>query len=167
MDGVVVREARPADAPGLVRAWRDAGRFAAETDEAAFQVPVEDGLAEFFVSSLEAMADDETVLVAERGGEVLAFVSGRVLGPEDDARWQIQRELAARRLVIDVVAVSEPFRRRGVGSLLVGAIEEWARRRGAKVAAVDGNWENGVAVGFYETRLEYRRRGLTLRKRLG
>lgn len=166
MDGVVIREARKTDASGLVRAWRDAGRFAVATDATAFQVPVEEGLAEFLVSSLEAMEADETVLVAERDGEVLGFVSGRVLNPEGDAQWQIQRELAARRLLIDVVAVSEPHRRHHVGSALVGAIEDWARRRGAAVAAVDGNWENGVAVGFYEARLGYRRRGLTLRKAL-
>lgn len=167
MDGVVIREARRTDAPGLVRAWRDAGRFAVETDAIAFQVPVEEGLAEFFVASLAAMDDDETVLVAERDGEVLGFVSGRVLNPEDDAQWQIQRELGTRRLLIDVVAVSEPYRGRRIGSALMGAIEDWGRRRGAAVAAVDGNWENGVAVGFYEARLGYRRRGLTLRKALG
>lgn len=95
MDGVVIREARKTDASGLVRAWRDAGRFAVATDATAFQVPVEEGLAEFLVSSLEAMEADETVLVAERDGEVLGFVSGRVLNPEGDAQWQIQRELAA------------------------------------------------------------------------
>ena len=166
MDGVVIRKARRPDAPGLVRAWLDAGRFAVETDATAFQVPEEDGLAEFFVSSLEDMGDDETVLVAERDGDVLGFVSGRVLQPEGDAQWQIQRELAARRLLIDVVAVSETHRRQRVGSALVRAIEDWARSRGAVVAAVDGNWENGVAVGFYEARLGYRRRGLTLRKAL-
>jgi hypothetical protein len=100
MAGVVIREARRTDAPALVRAWRDAGRFAVETDATAFQVPVEEGLAEFFVSSIEAMGDDETVLVAERDGEVLGFVSG-VCWTEGEARWQIQRELAARRLLID------------------------------------------------------------------
>jgi GNAT superfamily N-acetyltransferase len=166
MEGVVIREALPGDAPGLVRAWRDAGRFAVETDATAFQVPVEEGLAEFFVSSLEGMPDDETVLVAERDGEVLGFASARVLEPERDPRWQIQCELSARRLLIDVVAVSEPFRRERVGTALVRAVEDWARQRGAAVAAVDGNWENGVAVGFYEARLGYRRRSLTLRKAL-
>ena len=166
MHGVVIREARRTDVSGLVRAWRDAGRFAVETDATAFQVPVEEGLAESFAASLEAMDDDEVVLVAERDGEVLAFVSARVLEPADDAQWQIQRELAVRRLHIDAVAVSEPYRRQRVGSALVRAIEESARRRGCAVAAVDGNWENGVAVGFYEAGLGYRRRGLTLHKAL-
>jgi ribosomal protein S18 acetylase RimI-like enzyme len=166
MNGVVIREARQGDAEGLVGAWRDAGRFAVETDAAAFQVPVEDGLAEWFVSSLDVMQDDETVLVAERYGEVLGFLSARVLGPQSDAQWQIQRELSVRRLLIDVVAISEPFRRQRVGTALVRAVEEWGRRRGAAVAAVDGNWENGVAVGFYEAQLGYRRRGLALRKAL-
>jgi GNAT superfamily N-acetyltransferase len=166
MGGVVIREALRDDAEGLVRAWRDAGRFAVETDAAAYQVPVEDGLHEWFESSLDAMPNDETVLVAERDGEVLGFISARVLEPQSDARWQIQRELSARRLLIDVVAISEPFRRRRVGTALVRAVEEWGRRRGATVAAVDGNWENGVGVGFYEGRFGYRRRGLTLRKAL-
>jgi GNAT superfamily N-acetyltransferase len=137
-----------------------------ETDPVAFQVPAEDGLVEFFASSMEAMSGDEAVLVAESAGEILGFAAGRVLRPENDAAWQIQRELSALRLLIDVVAVAEPFRRRGVGTVLVRAIEEWGRARGASVAAVDGNWENGVAVGFYESRLGYRRRSLSLRKAL-
>jgi hypothetical protein len=57
MDGVVIRDARRTDGSGLVRAWRDAGRFAVETDAAAFQVPVEEGLLEFFVWSPRTMLD--------------------------------------------------------------------------------------------------------------
>ena len=44
MDPLVIRPARRADVPGLARAWRDAGRFAAETDPVAFQAPAEAGL---------------------------------------------------------------------------------------------------------------------------
>ena len=167
MDALVIRDARPEDVYGLARAWRDAGWFAVATDAVAFRVPAEEGLDEFFAATLEGMADDEAVLVADRDGEVLGFASARIAEPERDARWQIQRELAARRLLIDAVAVAEPYRGRGVGRALVGALEAWGDARGAALAAVDGNWESGVGAGFYEAALGYRRRGLTLRKALG
>ena len=56
-----------------------------------------------------------------------------------------------------------------VGSGLDGggitlAAEDWGRGRGATAIVVDANWSTGVAEGFYERALGYRRRGLTLRK---
>ncbi len=91
-------------------------------------------------------------------------MSARMLDPDPDAHFQLQRELAQHRLAIDALAVVEGSRRGGIGSALVRAAEAWGRAKGATVIVVDGNWSSGVAEAFYERALGYKRRGLTLRK---
>jgi GNAT superfamily N-acetyltransferase len=158
---ITIRPAETTDAPALARAWRDAGRFYERVDPNAFHTPAEDGLREWLAEGLTGAG---VTFVAEVDGEAVGFVSARLLEPDADARFQLQRELAQRRLAIDALAVVEGSRRGGVGSALVRAAEAWGRERGATVIVVDGNWSSGVAEGFYERALGYERRGLTLRK---
>src|SRR4051812_45563619 len=100
---ITIRAAERRDAAALARAWVDAGRFYERVDAAAFQVPDAPGLEEWIASWLE---DDAGVtLVAEVGGEVAGFVSAQLLEPEPDARFQLQREFASRRLAIGALAV--------------------------------------------------------------
>jgi GNAT superfamily N-acetyltransferase len=159
-DPPTIRPARADDAPALARAWLDAGRFYERVDPETYRVPDEAGLVDWLKQGL----DEATTLVAEHDGRLLGFVAARLLEPDPDARFQIQRELAGRRLAIDAVAVIEAHRRAGVGSALVHAAEAWGREHGASVVMVDANWDSGVAEGFYERALGYTRRGLNLRK---
>ncbi|HEX2087615.1 MAG TPA: GNAT family N-acetyltransferase [Solirubrobacteraceae bacterium] len=163
-----VRGARLEDAAAMARAWRDAGRFYVRVDERDFQVPDEDGLVDWLECGVEAMESDRdlALLVAEAGDEVVGWVSARLITPVSDARWQLQRELAATRLIIDAVAVAEPHRGNGIGVELVQAAERWGRERGASIAVADGNWASGIVPRFYEDRLGYRKRSVSLRKAL-
>jgi GNAT superfamily N-acetyltransferase len=164
----MVRAARRDDAPGMARAWRDAGRFYVGVSADDFQVPEGDGLVDWLECGVEAMESDPdlALLVAERDGEVIGWVGARLVTPVSDARWQLQRELASTRLIIDAVAVAEPHRGAGAGVDLVLAAERWGRERGATVAVADGNWASGIVPRFYEGRLGYRRRSVSLRKAL-
>lgn len=152
----------------MARAWCDAGRFYVEVNAGDFQVPDEEGLVDWLEAGVEAMQDDPdlALLVAERDGEVLGWVGARLVTPVSDARWQLQRELAATRLIVDAVAVAEDHRGGGAGLDLVLAAERWGRERGATVAVADGNCASGVVPRFYEARLGYRRRSVSLRKAL-
>ena len=152
----------------MARAWKDAGRFYVEIDAGDFQVPDEAGLVDWLESGVEAMEEDHdlALLVAELDGEVVGFVGCRMATPISDARWQLQTELAKMRLIVDAVCVAEDHRGAGAGIELVGAAEDWGRERGASIAVVDGNWASGVAPRFYESRLGYRRRSVSLRKAL-
>jgi GNAT superfamily N-acetyltransferase len=150
----------------MAAAWLDAGRFYVEVDARDFQVPDEDGLVDWLESGVEAMEEDPdlALLVAEVDGDVVGWVGCRLANPISDARWQLQRELAETRLIIDAVCVADGRRGEGVGIDLVGAAEDWGRERGAGVAVADGNWASGVVQRFYEGRLGYRRRSVSLRK---
>jgi GNAT superfamily N-acetyltransferase len=51
---------------------------------------------------------------------------------------------------VDVLAVAEPFRRRGVGRRLMDETETWARGRGAVMVALDTWVDSPLSVPFYE-----------------
>lgn len=152
----------------MARAWCDAGRFYVAVSPEDFQVPDEEGLVEWLESGIEAMKDDPdlALLVAEHDEEVAGWVGARLVMPASDAMWQLQREHGVTRLVIDAVAVAEAHRGNDAGVALVHAAERWGRERGATVAVADGNWASGVVPRFYEARLGFRRRSLSLRKAL-
>jgi hypothetical protein len=63
-----------------------------------YRVPDEAGLVDWLKQGL----DEATTLVAEHDGRVLGFVAARLLEPDPDAPFQIERELAGRRLAIVV-----------------------------------------------------------------
>jgi GNAT superfamily N-acetyltransferase len=165
---VKVREARREDAPAMARAWSDAGRFYVDVSPQEFQVPDEEGLVDWLECGVEAMESDRdlALLVGERDGDVIGWVSARLITPVSDAKWQLQRELGMTRLIVDAVAVTEEHRGAGAGAELVLAAERWGRERGATVAVADGNWASGLVPGFYEGRLGYRKRSVSLRKAL-
>ena len=152
----------------MARAWCDAGRFYVEVSPQDFQIPDEDGLIEWLESGIDAMRADPdlALIVAEEDGEVAGWVGARLVMPASDAQWQLQREHGDTRLVIDAVAVAEEHRGNDAGVDLVHAAERWGRERGATVAVADGNWSSGVVPRFYEARLGFRRRSLSLRKAL-
>lgn len=152
----------------MAAAWRDAGRFYVAVSPDDFRVPEESGLVDWLECGVEAMASDGdlALLVAEREGTVMGWVAARLVRPVADARWQLQRELAVTRLIVDAVAVAEPHRGAGTGIHLVHAAEAWGREQGATVAVADGNWASGMVERFYERRLGYRRRSVSLRKAL-
>ena len=154
--------------PAMAAAWRDAGRFYVAVSADDFQVPDEDGLVDWLEYGVEAMASDQdlALLVEEIDGEGGGWVGGGLVLPVSDARWQLQRELAVTRLIVDAVAVGEEHRGSGTGAELVLAAEEWGRERGATIAVADGNAHSGVVPRFYESRLGYRRRSVSLRKAL-
>ena len=164
---VTVRETCRGDGVGCARAWLDAGRHVHEIDPAVGRVPDADGLAEWFERTItEDRADDERCLVAEADGQVVGFVAATVEAARTDAPWQIQRDLATRRLLIEALAVREGHRRGGAGAALMRAIEAWGRERGASVALTDTNLRSHLSLPFYEHGMGYGRRGVVLRKGL-
>lgn len=113
---VSVRRAGPPDGPAvflLARAF--ATSFAVE--QAAF----EQALAELLAQP------DAFVAVAEVDGEI----AGYILGFDHVTFFANGRVAWAEEIM-----VGDSFRRQGIGSLLMGAFEQWAAGRGAKLIAL-------------------------------
>lgn len=165
---IQIRASRPGDGEGLARAWVDAARYYEEIDPDRFQVPEAGGLVASFEESMRvAASDDFCGLVAELGGRVVGWITARVLPPMENARWQLLRELGETRVVIDALVVEARYRRRGIGTALMNAVEDWARSKGAVLASVDTYVDSPISVPFYERRMGYTRIQLSFRKRLG
>src|SRR5258708_27853425 len=98
---VTIRDAQPGDSDGCARAWRDAGRYIIELNPAVGRIPDAQGLVEWFEQWLaQGRESNQVFLVAEDDGRVVGFIDATIEPPSTDARWQIQRDLGAPRLVI-------------------------------------------------------------------
>ncbi len=139
-----LRKVRESDAPDLARAWIDHARAYSQLAPAVFGVPDAEGLGDWLVEGLAAEADParRLVLIADVDGRAVGFMVAAVVAPHSAPQHQMQRDLAAVRVQIEALVVDRQWQRRGVGTRLMTAAEDWARNRGAVVitaqAYVDG-----------------------------
>lgn len=96
----------------------------------------------------------ETPIVAVRGKEVLGFVGVHAMPA-------IHRDKPVARVTI--LIVDKMARGLGIGRMLVGAAEEWARQRGCVLLEVTSNDRLADAHDFYR-HLGYRRTSLRFAK---
>jgi GNAT superfamily N-acetyltransferase len=163
----MIRDIRPGDGEGCARAWLDAGRHYTALDPDVVQVPDADGLVEWFEEAIRAPRTADTRwLVAEEHDQTIGMIEAHIVRPTPDAHRQLQRDLGRTRLVVNLLAVTEGYRRRGVGTALMEAAEEWGRSEGAVVAVTDTNLRSPLSVPFYTERMGYRRQAALLRKAL-
>lgn len=164
---VIVRSAGPGDGADLARGWLDGCRYFAALDPERFQVPDDDGLAEWFEELLARPdSEDQVWLVAEVDGVVVGNVSAELHRPMDTAARQLLRFLGETRLFVSALSVEEAYQRRGVATRLMEAVEQWGRERGAVFASLDTWVHSEQSVPFYERRMGYRRASIVFEKRL-
>ena len=163
----MIRDATAADAAALAGVWIEGGTYYAQLDPRRFRVPNEDGLAEWMQQSLAQERDeDEVWLVAELASEVVGDISARIQRPHPDAKWQLMRDLGESVLRVDSLMVREAHRRRGVGTVLMRAVEAWGRSRGATGVFLTTYYQSPVSVPFYERGMGYERTSLGFWSRL-
>jgi GNAT superfamily N-acetyltransferase len=162
----LIRPPRPADAEQLAEIWIEHAQYYAAIDADAFQVPEREGLVEWLQELIDAPApEDELSLVAEVDGKVVGFVEATIAEPLDTARWQLVREVGEKRLLVTAFGVRREYWRRGLGTKLLHAAEQWGREKGAVLACLDTYASSPVSVPFYE-KLGYSTKSLNYRKRL-
>lgn len=123
-----IRRAVISDAPELTRLTSALGYPAAEG-------VIADRLQRLLVSA------NDCLLVAESGeGRLAGWIHG----------FLCQLLESDYRVEIGGLLVDEPFRRSGVGRRLVGAVEDWAKDRGAVELSVRCRVEREEAHRFYE-----------------
>lgn len=142
--GVVaaIREARAADVAALARLETEADALHARIAPGFFRAPSGEGASRLAAA---LAAPDETVRVAEVGGEIVGAVHAAVLDtPPDPALAEV------RRLHVDTLIVAGEHRRRGVARRLLAEVERWGRARGAAQCVLT-LWEgNDAAARFYQ-----------------
>lgn len=109
-----------------------------------FQEPlVEPRSRDFFAGLLGS--EDWAVLVAEAAGELVGVAAAVMRNAPELAIFVTQRWA-----VLDNIAVSTAWRRRGVGAALVRGAERWAQTRGAKWLELGVYEFNENARSFYQ-----------------
>ena len=165
--GLLIREYRDGDAPGIVEISRANARFYVRFAPDYFKTPDEDGFVELIESDGGwREAPENLVLVAEVDGEVAGYLEATVQPPLETARWQAQRDLAKTRLAITFVGTADAYKRKGVATRLVETAEAWGRSKGAAVAICDTYVDSPLSVPFWERRMGYTRRAVIFRKPL-
>lgn len=141
MSGPAIREARPADAAAVAAIWNPLIRDTAVTFTTVEKTP--EALADAIARSA---AEGRAFLVTEEGGEMLGFAT----------YFRFRDGPGYARTMEHSVILAPGARGRGLGRVLMAALEDRARAAGvhALVAAVSG--ENPAAVAFHEA-LGYRR----------
>ena len=166
MAEVKVRAVRPGDGAGCARAWLDAARYYVELDPDNFQLPAEAGLAGWFEQDHADGSQTVLRLVATVDEQVAGFVAAVLEPPLPGAQWQLTRAAASPRVYVNALMVAERYRRAGVGTALMAAVEQWGRSGGAVLVALDTNLRSPLSVPFYEDRMGYARHGVIFRKYL-
>jgi GNAT superfamily N-acetyltransferase len=167
MDEIVVRPAQPGDGTALAQSWLDAGSYYAALDPDLFQVPANQGLVAWVEERLARRRPPDTIwLVAEVDGQAVGDIHARLDRPMPDAGRQLVREVGQLRVFVNALAVQAAYRRRGVGTRLLEAVEGWGRQQGATLISLDTFIDSPLSVPFYERRMGYQRRAIIFQKRL-
>lgn len=164
---VEVRAARSGDGDALARVWLDNARYYVGLFPGDFRMPAETGLAEWFEAQLaRPRSPAEVHLVAVVDGTVGAFAYARLTEPDEHASRQMLADYPYRRVHVEALGTADAFRRRGLATTLVDAVEAWAREQGARAISAETYLESPVSIPFWEQRMGYRRRSVKLTKRL-
>ena len=163
---VQVRQVEPGDGEGCARAWLDAARYYVDMDPESFQVPAEAGLAEWFEDQHAKTSPDLLTLAATVAGQVAGFVVAEFQPAMADGDRQLVKAAVLPRVYVGALVVADRYRRAGVGTALMTAVEQWAADRGAAMVSLDTNLRSPLSVPFYEDRMGYFRHGVIFRKLL-
>ncbi|WP_346320399.1 GNAT family N-acetyltransferase [Chitinophaga sp. YIM B06452] len=138
MEPITIREATLSDLDMLLTF--EQGVIAAERP---FDPTIKEGKVHYY--DIEAMIHEPHILivVAEAGGKLIGSGYARI----EDAKPFLKH---AQHAYLGFMYVVPEFRGKGVNSLIVGNLVEWARKRGIREVILDVYDNNGPAVRAYE-----------------
>ena len=162
-----IRPLAAGDGEGCAGAWLDAARFYTAMDPDSFQIPAEDGLADWFEQYNTADDPNALRLAAMVRDELAGFVMAELQAPLPDANRQMVRAVTCASVYVSALIVAERYSRSGIGTALMTEVERWATSRGAHLVSLDTNLRSPLSVPFYENRMGYTRHAVIFRKAVG
>lgn len=162
-----LRSPRPSDAPGLGRAWEDARALYADLDPAAYLPPDPTRpVGEYVASRLmerQASPSSFVVVAVDTDDEAVGFAEAELGQATNSSPHRMARHNAHPRVGIEALFVQRSHWRRGVGRLLIDAVESWAQRSGAVAIRLTAHARSISALAFYDA-LGYDRVGVVFSK---
>ena len=144
-----IRHAKPADIGAMVGLLE--ALFSIEADFSFDPEKQRHGLAHLL------QRDDTCLLVCEREGEIIGMCSVQCL---------VSTAEGGKAGLIEDVVVAAPWRRRGIGSALVAAAEDWATEQGMTRLQLLADESNDPALAFYRSQNWVRTRLVAFRRSL-
>jgi GNAT superfamily N-acetyltransferase len=149
----MIRPANSEDANGIARTYLESAEHHARLDPERYLVPAVDKISARYREGRQHPPEDceeSITLVAELSGEIVGFIDARLERSPDE----MHREMVYCHVV--EIAVSGLHQNHGIGGQLLGAAENWGRRKGATFASLDYHAANTRAGEFYQQRMGYR-----------
>jgi ribosomal protein S18 acetylase RimI-like enzyme len=156
---VRIRPARLEDAGALADVYLSSAELHVRLDPSLYRKLEWEPLEERYRSRLPS-ADDNAILVADIGGEVVGFVDVQLKRPDGEPR--MLREAVSAEIDIAVLPES---RGSGVGTELMNAAEAWSFEHGAEFMTLQVHTANLEAIRFYQDRHGWRTSGLFMLRR--
>lgn len=131
---MILRDATPDDAPGIGAIWNPIVR---DTDITFW--PTERGETEIAALIVDRQAAGHAFIVAETGGQVAGFATYS----------QFRAGAGYARSMEHTIHAAPDHRGRGLGRLLLGAVEDHARARGHRLMIGGITGSNGASIAFH------------------
>ena len=148
-------------------AARDLGEQYGRLEPDRFQVPERAALLQWLVTTLAApIPDHELWLVAEADGDAVGDAQATLHEPVSDAALQPGLDAGRRRVHLGYLAVQAEYRGRGIGGLLLHAVEDRARAKDAELLITDTNLRGNVGAVEFDQSHGFERQAVILRKGL-
>jgi GNAT superfamily N-acetyltransferase len=146
----LIRHATPDDVDGIVEVYLASARHHAALAPDAYRVPAADAARERFSREMAAADDEDLHLVAVVDGRIVGHADATLRGLAAPGSMRIPERTAQVG-----IAVLDEWRGRGLGTMLMDTIEDWAREAQLDALVLDVATGNDGARRLYE-RLGYR-----------
>jgi ribosomal protein S18 acetylase RimI-like enzyme len=157
---IVIRKAVAEDYSGLIELFDEIDAIHRDNLPRLFQKP--NGPVREIDYYLGLISDESTaVFVAEMDGDVVGFVHAIARDTPD-----IPVLVPRRFVIIDSIVVKSEYKKRGIGRMLMKAMEEWTKEKGASSIELNVYEFNEEAITFYKS-LGYKTFSQRLSKGLG
>ncbi len=141
--GITIERATEAQVPDISRLWLEFMHFHAEI-EPIFRP--REGVAEGFEQEQVRrlmQSEDGLVVVALDDGQTVGFAFCEIRGPS-------KVYMLDRYAALDTMAVTESYRRLGVGEKMLDEILSWCRSRGVIRVELEALAQNEVGLSFWK-----------------
>ena len=143
--GLVIREmVVPDDVESVMALYRESAKWHAQSWPDRFTAQPGSDNRQELADQLANWQTDGFILVADADGAVVGVVSAELI----DGLGGVS-EVDGPAVWVGDVVVTATARRNGVGELLMLAVEEWARQRGARHIGLQVYVRNGPARSLY------------------
>ncbi|MCX6771310.1 MAG: GNAT family N-acetyltransferase [Candidatus Micrarchaeota archaeon] len=139
--GFCIRKAQKVDVPAIIREWEWLQRESRAYSPALQLKPNFKTIYRKYLAK-RLKARNALVLVATKKDRVVGHAVANLMGVF--AVFVIDKEAYVEELFVE-----RPYRRKGIGTKLLAAVQAWAKRKGVRQLSIMTNTENTRARGVY------------------